>query len=92
MNTHEKINQNGGDGSNDGPGQTHPTICQVLQEAATLNRYIDELDDPIGQKLETTLGSFKQLCLNSAKCAKYICNEYRLCFSKNFEFIFRATL
>ena len=49
--------------SNDGPVQTRPTICEVLQAAATLNRYIDELDDPIAPKLETNLGSFKyQLC------------------------------
>ena len=31
----------------DGPVQTCPTIHEVLQAAATLNRYIDELDDPI---------------------------------------------
>jgi hypothetical protein len=66
INTHENINQNGGDDVNsDGPVQTHPSVHEVLQAAATLNRYIDELDDPIARKLETTLGSFKhQLCLN----------------------------
>jgi len=46
-------------------------IREVLQAAATLNRYIDELDDPIAWKLETNLGSFKyQLCLNQAKSMK----------------------
>jgi len=49
INAHENIDWNGGDDANsdDGPVQTHPSVCEVLQAAATLNRYIDELDDPI---------------------------------------------
>ena len=72
-NARENINQNGGDDadSDDGPVQARPTVREVLQAAATLNRYIDELDDPIARKLETTLGSFKhQLRLNRAKSMK----------------------
>ena len=72
-NARENIDQNGGDDadSDDGPVQARPTVREVLQAAATLNRYIDELDDPIARKLETTLGSFKhQLRLNRAKSMK----------------------
>ena len=69
---HENIDKNGGDNLDcDGPVQTHPTVCKVLQAVAVVNRYIDELDDPIAQKLEITLGSFNhQLHLHKAKSMK----------------------
>ena len=49
INACENINQNGGDDadSDDSPVQTYPTAHKVLQAAAILNRYINELDDPI---------------------------------------------
>ena len=72
IDAHENIDENGGDDLNsDGPVQTCPTSCEVLQAAAVINRYIDELDDPIARELEMTLGSFnRQLCLQQAKSMK----------------------
>ena len=72
INARENIDQNGSDDvDSDGPVQTRPSVREVLQAAATLDRYIDELDDPIARKLETTLGSFKhQLRLNRTKSMK----------------------
>ena len=38
INTCENIDQNGGDDvDSDGPVQTRPSVCEVLQGAATLN-------------------------------------------------------
>ncbi|KAF8521936.1 hypothetical protein BU17DRAFT_45362, partial [Hysterangium stoloniferum] len=71
---HENIEINGGDDvDEDIPIEPHPTQCDVLKAISTINRYIDDRNDPITCKFEAILGSFKwQLCLEAMVSLKEI--------------------
>jgi hypothetical protein len=58
VDAHKNIDKNGGDDVNSGLVEARPTICEVQQAVAVLNKYIDEVDDPIARNLEAVLGSF----------------------------------
>ena len=53
----EDIKINGGDDVNkdDIPSECHPTWCDVLKAASTINKYLNDLDNPIAYKLEALL-------------------------------------
>ncbi|KAF8499432.1 hypothetical protein BU17DRAFT_53259 [Hysterangium stoloniferum] len=58
---HENIEINGGDDvDEDIPIEPHPTRRDVLKAVSTINRYIDDRNDPITRKFEAILGSFKR--------------------------------
>jgi hypothetical protein len=68
----ENIEINGGDDLDDGV-ETEPqrTRREVLKAVSTINKYIDDLDDPVSRKIEGLLRSFnRQLRLNETKNMK----------------------
>ena len=69
VNAHENMEVNGSDDvDDDTPHEASPNHQDVHKAVSIINRYIDELNDPIVCKLETHLVSFNwQLCLDEAK-------------------------
>ena len=50
---------NGGDDVDDDvPPEPHPTRRDVLKAASTINKYIEDSNDPLAQKMEAILVSF----------------------------------
>jgi hypothetical protein len=69
----ENIEINGGDDVNedDIPIEPRPTRRDVLKAASTINKYLDDLDNPVARKLEALLGSFnRQLRLEESQSTK----------------------
>ena len=69
----ENIEINGGDNVNedDIPIEPRPTRRDILKAASTINRYLDDLNNPIARKLEGLLGSFnRQLHLEESQSTK----------------------
>ncbi|KAF8232920.1 hypothetical protein L208DRAFT_1269463 [Tricholoma matsutake] len=69
----ENIEINGGDNVNkdDIPIEPCPTQCNILKAALTINRYLNDLNNPIAHKLEVLLGLFnRQLRLEESQSTK----------------------
>lgn len=67
----EAIDINGGDDLDDTPIEARPTRCDVLKAVSTINRYTDDLNDPIARKCEALLCSFsRQLRLEESRNLK----------------------
>jgi hypothetical protein len=68
----ENIEINGGDDLDDGvETEPQPTRREVIKAVSTINKYIDDLDDPVSCKIEGLLQSFnRQLRLNETKNMK----------------------
>src|SRR5271155_5760765 len=69
---HENMEINGDNNVDDDvPPEPCPTHCDVLKAASTINKYIEDSNDPLAQKMEAILVSFnKQLCLDETKNMK----------------------
>jgi len=74
---HDNLDLNGHDDGNDGDSieeaslEPPPSWRDVAKAVATINRYIEELNDPLARKVEALLGTFnRQLHLNEAKSLK----------------------
>ncbi|KAF8236199.1 hypothetical protein L208DRAFT_1128718, partial [Tricholoma matsutake] len=64
---------NSGDDVNedDIPIEPHPTWCNILKAASTINKYLNDLKNPIAYKLEALLGLFnRQLFLEEFQSMK----------------------
>jgi hypothetical protein len=60
-----------GDGIEEASLEPPPSRHDVAKAVATINRYIEELNDPLARKVEALLGTFnQQLHLNEAKSLK----------------------
>jgi len=73
----DNLDLNGHDDGDDGDGieeaslEPPPSWRDVAKAVATINRYIEELNDPLARKVEALLGTFnQQLRLNEAKSLK----------------------
>ena len=69
----ENIKINSGDNVNedDIPIKPHPTQRDILKAVSTINRYLDDLNNPIACKLKGLLGSFnRQLHLEESQNTK----------------------
>ena len=74
---HDNLDLNGHDDGNDGDSieeaslEPPPSWRDVAKAVATINRYIEKLNDPLARKVEALLGTFnRQLHLNEAKSLK----------------------
>ncbi|KIJ90740.1 hypothetical protein K443DRAFT_14981 [Laccaria amethystina LaAM-08-1] len=73
VNTRENIDINGSDDINDiqNPTNPRPTHRDALKAVSTIRQYVEDLNDPIAQKLEALLASFnRKLCVDQSRSMK----------------------
>jgi hypothetical protein len=70
----ENIKINGRDDIDDkiqSPTDPHPTHCDALKAVSTICRYIEDLNDPISQRMEALLSSFNMnICIDESRGMK----------------------